>query len=234
VSHGFIREFVRTQFKENAMKKYVVTTLACLFISSLSVTAFTAEPGFYVGGNAGLILPDDSTAKFTNVDANITYDPGYTLSAVGGYKFANNIRIEGEIGEKGVTTDKIWAATSTHDNYDSTVSLANFMVNGYYDIKTATFGGFTPYFGGGLGVAVLMTSDANTFDGRILNESADAVFAYQAGVGIAYDVTPKVTLDFGYRYFGTTEGSFEEAATNNDVKMAFSSHNFIVGARYNF
>jgi opacity protein-like surface antigen len=116
------------------------------------------------------------------------------------------------------------------------------MANAYYDIKTPYTFGVNPYLGGGIGLAYLMTSEGTLpafSNERLLKRDGDTVFAYQAAVGLAYDITPKVTLDLGYRYFGTTEGTFEtdgsvNAVNGPEAKMDFSSHNFIIGARYNF
>lgn len=217
------------------MKK-PVSLLAALFLCLLTVPAIAAQPGYYIGANAGVMIPETSRFTVAGTDVAITYDAGFTASAIGGYKFNNGIRLEGEINGRSATTSKL-EALGTSLKYDSTVSAVGGMANAYYDISTGT--SFTPYVGGGIGVAYLFTSDStvNAVGTTIpvYKNSGSAVLAYQAAAGIAYDITKHVTLDLGYRYYGTTTARLEYATppAGND-KVTFNSHNVIVGARYNF
>ncbi len=206
-----------------------------MFLFVFCVSAFADPNGFYVGGNAGLIVPRDSTFKDSGSgDTNVSYHPGFSIGALGGYKFVNNIRVEGEIGYKNAMTDDAKQSDNPSRKYDSRVSATDLMANAFYDIKTPYTAGFTPYLGGGIGLAVLMTSDGTVNGtGRTIDRSNDTVFAYQAGGGVAYDITKNVTLDLGYRYFGTTEGTLKTSVGTTE-KVDFSNHNVILGVRYNF
>jgi opacity protein-like surface antigen len=205
------------------MKKLVsLFTTCCLCL--LSVPAFAATPGFFVGGNLGVMVPEDSTIHTRSGDVDVSFNAGATVSVVGGYKFANGLRLEGELNSRSVDTDKA-SANGRSLPYDSTISAFGLMTNIYYDINTNSR--FNPYIGGGIGLAYLETDDSIFY-----RESGSTVFAYQLGAGLAYDITPRVTMDLGYRYYGTTTAEFE--FTGGSEKMSLNTHNFIIGARYNF
>lgn len=61
---------------------------------------------------------------------------------------------------------------------------------------------FTPYAGGGLGVAFLNTSGVVLTNPAIgwFNDANQTRFAWQVGAGVKYQVTQSIALDLGYRY----------------------------------
>ena len=60
----------------------------------------------------------------------------------------------------------------------------------------------------------------------------DTVFAYQAGVGVSYVLTPHLSFDVAYRLFGTLEPDLEEG---EGVEIENSiHHNGLVGLTYSF
>jgi opacity protein-like surface antigen len=61
--------------------------------------------------------------------------------------------------------------------------------------------GFSPYVMAGIGLA---NASWNTPDGT----TDDSVFAWQAGAGIGFKASDKVTVDLGYRYFTTRDLNF--------------------------
>ncbi len=212
------------------MKKITRLTLASILALAFAVPAF-AESGPYLGVTAGITVPADGTFKDAGGNVDIKYDAGYALGMSGGYSF-DALRVEGEIGYKAADTRKAFTISSF--SYKSTVSNLSFMANAFYDIKTPYTFGIVPYLGGGIGLSILGTTDGilnNTI--RTMHRSDDAVFAYQVAVGAGYPVTKKLTLDLGYRYFGTTEATLNTSVNTTD-KLSFASHNVLAGLRYNF
>jgi len=61
---------------------------------------------------------------------------------------------------------------------------------------------------------------------------SDLVAAFQLMAGIGYEISPKATLTFGYRYFTTSDPSFNDAFGAFDTE--FTSHDFLFGARFRF
>ena len=82
-----------------------------------------------------------------------------------------------------------------------------FMLNGFYDfLPGATL---TPFVGAGVGIALE--------DGT--SQLSSPQFAYQAILGVAWNITPQVRLSLDTRYFGTTSPG---AYTDNDITTMLS------------
>ena len=81
--------------------------------------------------------------------------------------------------------------------------------------------------GAGIGFAGVSAEDLAAA-GVSVSSYDDTVFAYQFGVGVGYAVEESVTLDFGYRYFATSDPEF------NGAEFEFESHNISFGVRIIF
>jgi opacity protein-like surface antigen len=91
------------------------------------------------------------------------------------------------------TTGPVFAALDTTDNWSA-------MVNVWRDVSLPR--NFGVYGGGGIGVGsyrfgLFSTDGANVF----ASGDRDTAFAWQAGGGILYAVSDRITLDLGYRYY---------------------------------
>jgi opacity protein-like surface antigen len=116
-------------------------------------------------------------------------------------------------------------------------TLANLYIDlGYWN-------GFSPYVGAGAGFAYLMMDDIVTEDAVLgsidLGDADDWTFAWALMAGLAYEFTPNLALDVGYRYLnlgsletdtlteiGVGDGTF----TYDDLQ----AHEIRVGMRYTF
>ena len=91
------------------------------------------------------------------------------------------------------------------------------------------------------GVATLYLSNTYAIDTggsvaqRVLLYPSDdtTVFAYQAGAGLEIAINRILSLDAGYRYFGTAKGTFEKDVTRN-VDLKYESHSATLGFRVKF
>jgi opacity protein-like surface antigen len=106
---------------------------------------------------------------------------------------------------------------------DTTIKSGALLLNGYYDI--GTYRGFTPYIGGGLGVALLSVNrhvavseigcqydpavpgqcaSAADFNlsrgGSASGKTSQVAFAAAATAGISYSLTQNTALDVNYKY----------------------------------
>ena len=99
------------------------------------------------------------------------------------------------------------------------------MANGYFDVENET--PFTPYIGGGIGVAMLETS-AVSAGGIDMGSDDETVFAYQAIAGVAYTFGFVWMLQMEYRFFGTEDPTF------SNTESEYNSHNLFFGIRCNF
>ena len=234
-------------------RKSRIGTVAGALALCLAVPAAAqaAEPGngWYVSGNvSAAIAAGASEIPYTDEVAGtneLSYKPGFGLDAAVGYAFGN-IRLEGEVSWSQLGADDVKFKGSNlqvDGDWRGDVSALGLMANGWYDIATGTR--WVPYVGGGLGAAQLDIgerfkgtvtddddSDPNTNvvdegDGSI-DRVDDWVFAYQVGAGIGYRIDDRAVVQFGYRFFGTSEGDIDGS------KMAIRIHKISVGVRYSF
>ena len=206
------------------MKRTLLITLCCIIAVFFTTQAYSAD-GPYLSANLGLAAMSDSDVTESGETIELSYDTGWTLGAAVGYRF-NNVRVEGELSYQKNDFDQVSAmGVSLDASGDGSVTAL--LVNGYYDFANES--AFTPYISAGLGYAKVEANDLNFVGSGMADFSDDdSVFAYQAGLGVGYAVNENVTIDVKYRYFATEDAEFDTA------KAEFSSHNFLLGVRYNF
>ena len=192
----------------------VVVTLGVLASSQ----AFAA--GAYVGGFGGVSFLHDSDLTAPGYyDTTLKYDVGPALGAVGGYRFDEGFRVEGEMGYRYGKIDRASDALGSYPVTNASLSLWSFMGNVYYDIKTGS--PISPFIGAGIGFVT------GTFDDGWY-ESDDTVFGYQAIAGVSYAINTRINLDLSYRLQGSTDFSFY------DGDLSYLSSSVVFGVRYHF
>ena len=172
-----------------------------LFIFLLSASAYAAEPAL----KRAPLLEDESLSGFylrgdiassTLAVSGINPLTGATFGAGVGYRF-DHFRVD-------VTGD----ARVQSQGFKYTAIL----VNGYYDI--ATFYGFTPYVGAGVGYSQFTA----------LSTSVSGL-AYGLMLGTSYAINKNVDLDLGYRYLSLAQGILPTRPAAHEVRF---------GVRYRF
>lgn len=186
--------------------------------------------GAFFGGNALL------TAKSTDSQGNfgLTYKPGLQGSAVVGWDFepGNPVgegRIELEYTRRSNQIDRVKFAEGSFPG-SGTLTADSLLVNFYgvfHDDRP-----WAPYVGAGIGAARMEASDL-IVTGEPLASGSAVVFAYQGGVGIDYALTRRLSIDLGYRFFGSIRPEFTEA-NGQKFKMDYYSHNAVLGLRWGF
>jgi opacity protein-like surface antigen len=223
------------------MKKIMFVSLFILLLV-FSSSAYSAEKGWYMAGSFGLAFPEDGDGGAasgldlpagTSYSINVDYHTGYFIKLAPGYNFGS-FRLEGELtyltADIGNITESLTGGeTPVYESTDvrgSDTTTTSFLLNGYYDfLKGNTI---QPYITAGIGYARTKTHVMVLHD-------ADSVFAYQAGAGISYNVNENVIVDFGYRYYGTSDIEFDVTdLAGVAVKFSNSGHSVLLGARYNF
>ena len=224
------------------MKKFIFVSLLALLLV-FSSSAYSAEEGWYMRGSTGLALLDDidivtlSEAEIealigvdlpdgTTGDIGLEFDMGFFVHVAPGYDFGN-FRLESEFAYQINNVDKIntsinipgVGSSSASEEVNGDATNLSLLFNGYYDFLEGS--AFRPYITAGVGVARVNV--------QLLAEDADdSTFAYQAGVGLSYDMSEYVALDFGYRYFATSDIAVLGYELSN------SGHSIQFGARYKF
>lgn len=152
------------------------------------------------------VSTDDGTAL---PDDQITLKNGWDASVGVGLYAAKHCRVEFQYTGQYNSLDSIKFDT-VQSSADGSVYANLFMVNALYDVPLGDR--FSIYLGGGIG-ALYSTWDAS-YSANEFSPPVKAVdnnngwgFAYQAMVGVAYEVMPNLYLTAGYRGWSSTNVS---------------------------
>jgi len=170
--------------------------------------------------DAALYAPLVSFEQTSSVNTGGIFDVGV------GYQFNNWFRADviGQYRGKSnfLATDiysftNAGAITSGVDTYTGTKSEWLFLANGYVDL--GTWWCVTPFIGAGLGASRVTISnfvDTNTPTGgvNVSGPGSKWNFAWAAHAGVAYTISPSVTLELAYSYVNLGNG------------VTANSHNF--------
>jgi opacity protein-like surface antigen len=219
------------------MKKQILL-LFLTFVPSIALP----ENTFYLKGGIG--LNNIKTIKFSNHDfeGKVKLSDSFPLIECGiGYKFDNGIRLEAVFDYYFLfrTTE-----ISTNPNYDifkiSTKSKADsLMFNVYKDI--VTIGKFTPFVGGGIGIAHLKEfasgyavsqEDNVIYPLATISKKRDQ-FAYKLTVGADIKLSSKITGEISYNYFNLGSNKRKIiGGIQNIGNRTYEIHNLTLGMRF--
>ena len=166
-------------------------------------------PGVVFGGSGNSSALDEKIAPLAFIEAGTGCQVTdiMRVEVTGGYRFKTSI------------TDPYASL-----NMDLTTYTA--FANVYWDITN--YAGFTPYLGGGVGLAY------HQINGVTLPATATgasrASFAYNLAAGVSYDLTDAMKLDVAYRYanLGYARSGGATPVTVDKIR----SHEIKVGLRY--
>ena len=224
--------------------------------------------GWYLRGDIGFsnqsvsrVLDTNSTA-YNNVAVSQTssFDSAGIFDVGVGYAFNNWFRADVTAQWRGksnftgldvVTGTGPFAGFVGTDLYTATKSEFVFLANAYFDL--GTWWCVTPFIGAGVGTARVSIADFSDTGDFInggaqfhsLNYAGQASkwnFAWAAHAGLAYRVTPSVTLELAYSYIDLGSGitgpsySFDQVTNTTHAPFAFhdiTSHDLTLGVRWN-
>lgn len=229
------------------IKRSVVTIYTLLAIASIPAicAASPARPGGYMSAFLGASIPQDADVTIRGFNpvtvkvARTQFDPGINIGGTGGYDFGF-LRLEGEMSYKRgeITTVTAPSFGARYVNVDGHVGAFAMLINGFFDLHNPS--PVTPYLGGGMGFASVNLSNTRGVDANsgalnyhIFQADDDNVFAYQAGAGVEVAMNRVLSLDLGYRYFGTSRASFRKDWPDT-TDLQLKSHNAAVGLRIKF
>src|SRR5665213_1433752 len=188
-----------------------------------------AGDGGYVGIEGGFNWESPQDIRHdTNVIDRIHFDKGWAAGVVGGYSFANGFRPELELDHRRNALDHdVFGKSGGIDNADSV--LANL----WYDFKSPNglFSVVHPYLGVGAG-GVRSYYHTPHLDGMITDTDYATEFGYQAGAGVGFDLTKRLTLSLDYRHLWTNRGRFPSAIGMIDQR--YLAQTAMLGVRYSF
>ena len=197
--------------------------MVCLVVGLLPLPVLATE-GWYVSIKGGINGGPDANERVEDLSLSVDSELGLAiLGAVGSY-LTDGIRIEAEISWRRNTADTLKFSGSFRGlrfpeslNAESSLSNLAAMVNAAYDWNITPR--FRPFVLAGVGMSrVTIELDEIEIFGQRFSVNADDTkytFAYQGGVGIDYALTDTVSVDVGYRFFGTPTVDFSGTEVNN-------------------
>jgi len=208
--------------------------------------------GIYVNVGGGLaILPGtDETPHSRNFpedprnvdDADWAFDLGFGVDGAIGYDFGS---FRADLEFTYLTSRFVFDVDpedggGEDEEADDALTVMAGMANAWYDLDTGS--AWTPYIGIGVGGALLSTQLATGQDeADQYFDGSGFGFAYQAGVGVAFEVLSGFSLTAGYQFFGTleTELTDDNGTTDNDdddhtVTPTLMVHGVHLGMRFLF
>lgn len=210
---------------------------AVLFLVTLfSVPVFAEGP--YIGVEGGLAVPGTtdwvhsiSTLVIAGGEAEL--ETGFAIGGTVGYSFTN-FRIEGELVYRNNDFDQV-KALGVSVSATGEVSVTSLLLNAYYDIKVSER--ISPYLGLGAGwswVSADLAAELFGFELKLIDDESDSSPAVQLAVGVGISVIPPLIIDVGYKYVWSGPVAIEGLTSVDFTVADYSSHNFLVGVRYNF
>lgn len=221
--------------------KSLALTVLCLFAVTIGTASAQSTRGPYIGFAGGVNLLNDSDFDIlAGVNVDNEYDPGYAIAGFLGYDFGpvwslGGVRVEGEISYRlnDIDVHSVGALGGDQPGSDGDASALAFMANVYHDFSTETR--FQPYFGGGLGVAIIDFSDYGIAAVPDVLDDEDTTFAWQLIGGVAYEISNRLSVGLEYRYFSAEPRLTSSTATSsvsNDVD--YDNHSVMLRLNHRF
>jgi opacity protein-like surface antigen len=219
--------------------------------------------GWYLRGDIG--MTNQTVGSLTNVVAPgtsvgtkfLSFDSSPLFSFGGGYQFNNWLRVDATGEYRGAAHFHgqqvgVFGITSLPDDYTASKSEWLFLANAYVDL--GTWWCVTPFLGAGVGTTRntisnftdIGASSAGAFPAILSTTYADTAshwdLAWALYAGLAYKVTPGLSLEVTYRYLnlGTAHtgltNSFDGVTVVNQTPFQFgtiTSQDIMLGFRWN-
>jgi opacity protein-like surface antigen len=206
--------------------------------------------GWYVSVLGGRSSPQDLGLAWSDAttayDVEAALDDGFMAGIAMGAQLNDRLRGEVELSghwhevDEPLAVDYYASPTdfgSFTDEAQGEVSAMFLIANLWLDLPLG--GVMRPYVGGGVGIGRLdaeITATTNGSDHVFLDDS-DWGFAYQLGAGVAFDMTPTIAVDLGYRFKGinaeldvAVDYFFDPALDDPDTH--YRSHSAVIGLRW--
>jgi opacity protein-like surface antigen len=220
------------------MKKTLLTIAAIVTLALPTLAgAAPGKPGGYFSGFLGFNKTKDVTMETTDYltvptttyEDRLELDNGIYIGGTGGYDFGM-FRLEGELSFREAEIKRV----NSDRAVDRNLGMLSLMCNGWFDLENAS--PVTPYWGAGVGLVSLAFDDDyydRTSGNPVFYEDTASTYAFQAGGGLEFAITPRFSLDLGYRFFKTGTATFDKHY-DLENKFRVESHNVALGFRAKF
>lgn len=228
------------------MRKLAIAV--ALSTTVLAGPALARDGAWYVGGEFGAMIVEDSEAAFTPGNlANSTstiqigFDEGFDGGLFVGYDFGA-FRIEAEVAYKqadveelitnGISPPGTIGTTGLFTGGNGDVSILSGMINGVLDFGDDD--GLSGFIGGGAGMARVDINGVTAFTntGLIIDDS-DTRFAWQLFAGVRQALTRNIDIHLKYRFFNVDELEYVGFG-GRAVEADLRTHSLLGGITFNF
>jgi outer membrane protein OmpA-like peptidoglycan-associated protein len=204
-----------------------IAAIAAVMVAAAPVLADQLPEGPYFGIGGGLNLNGGGDIKNNGVRRDLDTDLGFVGLGSFGYAFGNGLRAEIEGGHRRNTVED-WGGTSVSGH----LSAWHAMVNALYDFPTGNR--LSPYIGAGIGTAIVSIDAKNTAAGVRMDDT-DVSFAYQAIIGMGYDIMDNLAVTADYRFLHAVDLDHQfSGGGGGDPGDSYLNHSFVLGLRYAF
>jgi outer membrane protein OmpA-like peptidoglycan-associated protein len=193
------------------IKKILATTAVVMALPVVSQAQSLQYPGFYIGAEGGANWMFSNTVTTPLGSGTIYPDTGWAAGGMVGYDFVGpRVELEG-VYRRNTATVGAGPFNAFGAAQDDTAIMANVL----YDFNAG--GVIVPYIGAGAGVAFVRASALG-----FSNDSTQ--FAYQAILGVGYNIDPMFRVNLDARYYGTTNPTFGfgNSYNNNNISAMLS------------
>jgi OOP family OmpA-OmpF porin len=200
------------------MKKVLATAAALMVLPVAAQAQGLQYPGFYVGAigganwmfsnsfNTTLSVPGSTSSGTTNA----SFNTGWAAGGMVGYDFVGpRVELEGMYRDNTGTLSVNGLSGTAGVDFGQTSVMANLL----YDFNAS--GTIVPYIGAGAGVAFTKVS-------ALGGSASTTQFAYQAIVGVGYNVDPQIRINLEGRYYGTTNPNYSSSGNVGGVPFTLS------------
>ena len=228
------------------MRKLAIAV--ALSTTVLAGPALARDGAWYVGGDFGAMIVEDSDTTFTpglgagtTGTMNIGFEEGFDGGAFVGYDFGA-FRVEAEVSYKqadvedlvtnGMTPPGTSGTTGIWAFGNGEVSVLSGMVNAMLDFGDED--GLSGFIGGGVGIARVDVGNVTAFTntGAIIDDS-DTRFAWQVIAGVRQALSRNIDIHLKYRFFNVDELEYVGYG-GRAVGMDLRSHSLLGGISFNF
>ncbi len=193
----------------------------------------------YVGAAAGIIIPDDLDGTFTGALAgggHFTFTVGPAFTGLIGYHLNGILAVEGELGYASSDYDRfngslngVAVSASAKGSVYTTILLANVLAT-----PLGASSGFSPYIGGGLGLANL-DSTINAIGGMGVHNTSNATdFAANLVAGFALDASGGWSIGGRYRFVWVNTSGTTTSGGSTIRRNDFTAHVITANATFRF
>jgi OOP family OmpA-OmpF porin len=192
------------------IKKALATAAALVVLPVVSQAQNLQYPGFYAGIEGGGTWMFNTTSGTPMGSGTIYPALGWAAGGMVGYDFVGpRVEIEGVY-----RNNKATVGAGQFNAFGASKDDIGVLANVLYDFNPG--GTIVPYIGAGAGVAFVRTS--------ALGVSSDSTqFAYQAILGVGYNIDPQFRVNLDARYYGTTSPNLGgNTYSNNNISAMLS------------